>query len=132
MLADRPLTVRAGAEILTPGVFSIPYPFVRETFLRYGEEEIESWRPGVRFELVPPDDSEAVADGLGRQLLTVVSAHKPGRYPERIFYTRGWEDPTGKTFGKPRLLVATADKFRRLTKGYAHVFRLLPVAERLT
>lgn len=55
--------------------------------------------------------------------LDVVATFKPGRFPERVFYTRRWVDPDGREFGKTgRLLIATAGQFRRLLKGYRHPF----------
>ena len=104
-------------------IFEVPYPFVRETIDLHGEE-IESWRPGVGFEMVSHDDGAAFAEGLGKQIVEVVSIHKPGRFPERTFYTRKWETPSGKLFGKPGLRVKTTHAFRRLIAGYRHGFYL--------
>ena len=107
----------------------VRYPFLWEAATEMGPDgvcEIMSWRPGVRFELLPPygDDSEAIADGEGRQILTVVSVYKPGRFPARVFYTRRWRDPNGKEFGKGALRIKTLDAFRRITSGYQHEYRI--------
>ena len=51
-------------------------------------------------------------------MFMVVAAFKPGRFPTRIFFTRSFTDPDGKTFGKGALRISTLDKFRRLTRGY--------------
>lgn len=113
--------IEAGAQ------FSAPYPFVRDTYTRFdhdGPSETGTWRPGVRPEPASPEDDENVADAIGRITLTVVSTHKPGRFPMRVFFTRQWESPEGKTFGKPKLHIATVEKFRRLAAGYRHEFRL--------
>lgn len=118
---------------LTAGlVFTVPHPFVREEVSlppddpqATGLNIVMSWRPGVRFELTGPwGDSETLADGMGSQILTVVSEHKPGRFPTRVFYTRQWRSPSGKLFGKPALRIKTKDAFLRLVKGYRHDFQL--------
>jgi hypothetical protein len=46
------------------------------------------WIPGCRSVMSPPDDCEFAADGEGEMVLTVVDTFKPGKYPERVFYTR--------------------------------------------
>ena len=102
------------------------YPFRRETVVLLGEGgvyEAESWIPGVTY----PDDPYGglpVADGLGELLLTIVSLHKPGKYPERAFYVRQFRGPDGEMFGKTELRVASVRKFGRLLSGYAHPFML--------
>lgn len=105
-----------------------PYPFVREIVPDFeGTEaggEVMSWRPGTRSVYVYPDDAEAVADGMGCIVLTEVSRHKPGRYPERVFYVRSWIDPDGRRFGKGALRMTTATAFERLCKGYRHEFAM--------
>lgn len=74
-----------------------------------------------------PPDIEAVADAMGAQVITVVSVHRPGRFPTRVFYTRQWRDPDGKLFGKGNLRVLSIHHFRTLTRGYRHEFRLVQV-----
>lgn len=109
-------------------VYEIPYPFYRDKVILRDDEgshEISTWVPGVRYVFVPPDESEAVADALGAQLIDVVSRHKPGRFPERVFYTRKWRDPDGNEFGKPVLRVKTGAAFKRLVSGYRYDYRLL-------
>lgn len=103
--------------------FTTSYPFVRSTYFD-GDDLIPTWRPGVRFELLPDEGEESVADGVGEMHLHVVSTHKPGRYPERVFYIRQWRDPDGHVFGSPSLKIASIHKFRRLTAGYAFPYRL--------
>jgi hypothetical protein len=51
-------------------------------------------------------------------ILTVVETFKPGRFPTRVFYTRQFIDPDGKTFGKSRLHIVTLEKFRRISAKY--------------
>ena len=106
-----------GAEI------TAPYPFVRSEYGYLEEDGYHkelSWKPGVEVELVPPDggSGESVCDGWGSIILTVVGTFKPGRYPERVFYTRRWRAPDGREFGKGDLRVATVQKFARLAGGY--------------
>lgn len=105
------------------------YPFSRckaEVFNGTRLIEVDSWRPGVEFEPCGPhgEESEAIADGIGKMVLTEVSRHKPGKYPERVFYLRRYITPDGVEFGKPALRIAVASKFRRLCSGYAHEFEM--------
>jgi hypothetical protein len=117
-------TVTAGA------VFTVPYPYIREEvdLPPEGPEEgpvtAITWRPGVRWVQVY-DDSEAEAEGMGSMLLTVIDVHKPGRFPARVFFTRQWRDPDGKTFGKGGLRITTVPAFLRRVKGYMHEFELV-------
>lgn len=108
-------------------VFSVPYPFVRDVYNSLEEDgpvEVPTWKPGVRYVAVGPEDSEAVADAAGRMILRVVDVFKPAHYPARVFYTRQWEDPKGRVFGKKGLRIVTLEKFRRLARGYQHEFRI--------
>lgn len=113
-------------------VFRAPYPFVRVTYHEADEDgvsEVPSWAPGTRFEGMGPECGGSVADGMGEIFLTVVSVHKPGRYPTRVFFTRQWRRPDGNVFGRSALQIATLEKFRRLARGYAHEFVLRPEGE---
>ena len=106
----------------------IPYPFVREKVRLFDEDgprDAITWRPGTRYEAYCEDDSYCIADGLGFQIVTEVSRHQPApKYPERVFYTREWEDPAGRRFGKPGLHIKTAHAFKRLCGGFAYKFIL--------
>lgn len=105
--------------------FTIDYPFIRDTYQALGSEgfsDEQTWRPGVRFESVGPEDCGSVADALGSATFTVVAAYKPGRFPTRVFFTRRFRDPDGREFGKSKLHIVTLDKFRRLARGYQHPF----------
>lgn len=120
------------SEIIPGSFIEVCYPFVLEEVElppddpeATGPNKVMSWRPGIRGVLVPPDESEFVADAEGTMILTVVSTHKPGRFPERVFFTRKWRCPKGREFGKPKLHIVTAEKFRRLARGYQHEYRLL-------
>ena len=107
--------------------FEIPHPFVWE-YADVRGEKIESWRPGVRHEQDPEDpyngEGIRLADGVGKQFITVVSVHKPGRYPERVFYTREWQDPDGKKFGKHGLRMTTTAALRRRVSGYHYAYEI--------
>jgi hypothetical protein len=124
-------------DLIAGAVFRSPYPFVRTTHTEFdgdGYSEVRTWKPGVEMEQVyiPPDDcdTECVAEGVGEIILTVVSVHKPGRYPTRVFFTRRWRDPGGKEFGKNACRVATVEKFRRLSRGYYHEYVIRPLAKK--
>lgn len=118
------------------GVFTVVYPFVRcrvDVFDYSDEEsgalftEIDSWRPGTRNEMRGHGEyhyTVTEADGLGQMVLTVVSVHKPGRYPTRVFYTRKFITPDGKTFGKGTLHVCSLGKFRRISNAFQHEYEL--------
>ena len=82
------------------------------------------WTPGCRSEHLPPDDSELVADGMGKMLITVVDTFKPAHYPARVFYTRKWRDPDGNEFGKSGLHIKTCGWLTSRSAGFYHHFRL--------
>ena len=109
------------------------YPFVRYVASLVGDDgcyQTEGWRPGCTREEddigEPAYQSWAyVADGIGSMVLDVVAIFKPGRFPERVFYTRRWIDPDGREFGQTgKLRIATTGQFRRLLKGYRHQFEV--------
>ena len=106
-----------------PGqVWRMRCPFIREDVDLIdvdGPYTQKSWRPGVRYEPVPPDDAEPVSDGFGCELRTIVAVVPIPGWPTRIFYTRRYQTPNGSHFGKRRLRVTTSANFRRwTTHGY--------------
>lgn len=109
-------------------LFQVAYPFARcKVDIHDGEggtTTIDSWKPGTRAVMVYPDESEDVADGMGWMNLTEVSRHKPGKYPERVFYVRTFTDPDGRTFGKTHLRMTTAQNFKRLSTRFGYRFRM--------
>lgn len=117
-------------EIIEGAVFEIAYPFVLDDYEDIDEEgphTVKSWRPGVRYEQRTIHffgdvdvTSDAVCDGMGKQLIRVISTHKPGRFPMRVFYIRQWLTPTNRLFGKTNCRVASIAGFRNLIKGYRH------------
>lgn len=118
--------------IFTAGdAIEFPYPFIRVEFEQWNEEgsyNVPSWQPGVRYVPWGYDDSQSVADGIGKQMINVISIHKPGKYPERVFYTRRWETPDGKLFGKHKLMAKTTPAFRKLVSGYEYKYELIKAA----
>lgn len=49
--------------------YEVECPFVRDTYTEFdaeGPAEVPTWKPGVDWEMCAPDDSEAVADGIGK------------------------------------------------------------------
>jgi hypothetical protein len=109
-------------------LIQVAYPFARcKVDIHDGEGgtiQIDSWKPGTRSVFVYPDDSEDVADGMGWMNLAEVSRHKPGKYPERVFYVRTFTDPDGRTFGKTHLRMTTAQNFKRLSARFNYRFRM--------
>jgi hypothetical protein len=106
-------------------IIEVPnYPFVRTEYHgcdAEGPYTDEVWRPGCNQE-TDEDGTDFTADDTGTMLLTVVSAHKPGRFPERTFFTRRWRDPDGREFGSYKLRMTTTQAFKQLCKGYRHSF----------
>jgi hypothetical protein len=116
--------------------FAVPYPFSRDTYTVHDTDEetftsteVPTWRPGTR-----PDEGatycDAVADGMGAMLITVVSVHKPGKFPTRVFFTRRWRDPDGREFGKGKLHIRSQAQFRFLIGGFRYDFEMADKAAR--
>ena len=108
--------------------YTVKYPFCRCKHAYYAEDgggEIDSWRPGTSHGPPSPySDTDLYADAEGTMTLTVIGRYKPAHYPERVFYTRQFMSPDGKAFGKPKLLIATAAKFNRISKRYGYPYRI--------
>lgn len=121
-------------EITAGAIHRVRYPFHRDTFTAFDEDggaTVSTWIPGTRNEPAPPygEDFESVADGMGFMHLHVVSLHKPGKYPERVFYVRKWEAPDGHQFGKGALRMTTLGAFRQLLHGYRFPYTITPQTE---
>ena len=113
--------IESGAE------FEVDFPFYLGIHVRHdieGSWPDETWIPGCKSEFLPPDDTELVANGVGKMILSVVDIHKPGKYPERVFYTRRWIDPEGNEFGSSKLHITTTPTFKRRADSYYHEFRI--------
>ena len=119
--------------IVIGAVIEVAHPFILEEYNGLdvdGPFTTKSWRPGVRMEQTGPEDFDPFADGVGTQIVTVVSKHKPGKWPERVFYTRRWRAPNGSEFGKTKMRITTVQAFRTLIKGYRHHYQMAePPAE---
>lgn len=118
---------------MNPGdVFTIVYPFVMDSVWidpETGAPE-DSWRPGTTEQYIDPfGGTDTFAHGEGTCTYTVVSTHKPGTYPLRVFYTREYTDPDGHTFGSGKLQVHSLTHFRRLIKGYRQEYQIGRAAE---
>jgi hypothetical protein len=115
------MNVEAGKE------YRVKFPFCMAHWEDFSSGELEAkecWRPGVK-SIPVYDDFEDVAEAEGEMVLTVVDIHKPGRFPERVFYTRRWVDPDGNEFGKNKLHITTTPTFKRRAAGYYHEYRVL-------
>jgi len=109
--------------------YRVKYPFImaEHTTVDTDGQPVctECWRPGTKERFVPPDDTEAIADDEGAMLLTIVDIHKPGRYPERVFYTRKWEDPDGGVFGATKLHITTTPAFKRRATAFYYPYKVV-------
>lgn len=103
-------------------VIQFSYPFVREEL---DNAQPRNWKPGTRI-IEHGSHQTAEADAIGQQIVTVVSVHKPGKFPVRVFFTRKWRDPSGKVFGKNNLRILAQSAFSGLIRGFRHEFDLLP------
>ena len=101
--------------------YEVRYPFVRCTFTNFDEDgpfDDEGWRPGFEFSANKSEEgADPAADKWGKVFYSVIDVHKPGKFPTRVFYTRSWEDPDGRRFGKGTLRMVTLEKFNRMLKG---------------
>ncbi len=102
--------------------YEVECPFFLEPYTEMNEDGYStslSWRPGIKWEAYSPEDAEPVCHGIGMVQYTIVSIHKlPRPYPPRVFFTRRFVSPDGRSFGKGRLHVMTSDAFRRRLKAY--------------
>lgn len=106
-------------------VFTVIYPFIHDTVSLFDGEDyadMPTWKPGVKFEWIGPEDTGAMADAEGKMILVVEDVLKPGRFPWRVFFTRKYVNPDGKEFGKSRLHIVTLEKFRRIASGYRYPY----------
>lgn len=106
--------------------YPVEYPFCRDKVTLCDEEgsaQVDTWRPGTR-QHATEFSYWTEADAMGEMILTVVSIHRPGDYPTRVFFTRRWKDPDGKIFGKQKLQVKSKAAFKRMLRGYRHEYTL--------
>jgi hypothetical protein len=120
------------SEIEIGKTYEVAFPFVRDTYDAYDADsegvsayKAPTWRPGVDYEMCAPDDTEAVADGVGKMLLSVVSVHHlPKPYAARVFFVREWINPDGKRFGKKQLRIMGGAAFIHRASGYWLEYRM--------
>lgn len=109
---------------MEPGTeFKVPYPFILTTGYECDEEGpsyFPSWKPGTEEIPAGPEGSEMVYHGVGSMVLTVVATFKPKGWPTRVFYTRKWIDPQGRTFGKNGLRITTLGYFNQMKRGFRY------------
>lgn len=118
-------------EIKADQTFIVDYPFYIEDGALLDMDEDgpvigKSWRPGAECTGECPyrGVDEWYANGMGKVIYKAVSIHKPGKYPERVFYTRQYKDPRGKIFGKTNLHITTTQNFKKLLNGYRYDYIL--------
>ncbi len=121
---------------------AVDFPFVRTVGQRYcddrstgPDDRFLSWRPGIDWQpsgspyAYGDEEHGAVANGMGKILLTEIDRHElPKPYQARVFYTRQWQDPDGRVYGKKQLRIITAGGFTSLCNGWRHEFALDPDA----
>ena len=110
--------------------YKIKFPFVREDYTGPVDGkfigEHKTWRPGTRVEYGDFEfaDEAWFADGEGFMVIEELGAFKPGRFAERTFYLRRFIDPSGREFGKGKVLIIASGAFKRMLKGYRHTYQL--------
>ncbi len=90
----------------------------------FGQRTVKSWRPGIRWIPVSPDDSEPDSDGEGVEVRTIASYVEIAGEVPRILYRRHWVDPDGKVFGNPKMRMTTPSAFSAWindTAGYRYL-----------
>lgn len=123
-LASGAASAAAGLSIAVGSVFEVDCPFIRAPFESYDEDgpyRILSWRPGAIWEVYGPygDDAALRAHGMGKVRYKVIAVcPMPRPYPTRVFFTRKWTNPDGRTFGTSKLHVMTREAFKRRTVSY--------------
>lgn len=112
------------SEFSADRIFKVKFPFVTTSWTEMtadGPEPHASWKPGTEFvEDGPEGEGNLHCHAEGWMVLTVIDTFKPGRFPERVFYTRQWIDPDMRVFGATKLHMATVEKFRRISRRYLH------------
>jgi hypothetical protein len=123
------------SEIEPGATFTALYPFTRtevELWDTDGLSTVPSWRPGARAQVYTGPDSAAPAcHAEGQAEYHVISRHKPGRFPERVFYTRVFITPGGFRFDGPKsraLRWATVAQFKRMIAGHPFDYVVEPDA----
>ena len=113
------VSVNATRDVMAGFVLTMPYPFLRtvwEAFDPNGSGPELSWKPGCEHKMfMGYEDAieRTQAHGVGAVSYTVIDVYQPPRpYPKRVFYTRKWTDPDGRSFGKSNLRLTTYQAFQ--------------------
>lgn len=110
------------SDIRVGETYIVACPFLRQAYRRFDEDGgyVElSWRPGIKWQNIGPEDCSPVAHGWGMVEYRVIDIHKPPHpYPARVFFVRQWVDPSGRRFGHNKLRIMTVDALRRRTRSY--------------
>lgn len=114
---------------MNAGIWEVEFPFVRVDYTPPPDEEgpsgpVKTWKPGTVYACASPSEEFQLAEGVGLMRLVEVSRHKPGKFPERVFYTRSFVDPGGREFGNRRLRMTTRVAFERMCRGYRVPYRV--------
>jgi hypothetical protein len=130
-----PVIPPRGVWPLQPGeVYTLRFPFKRGEFDPYPDYEDPAsgalfCAPKKQPTWVPGWDGGADqygehqwCDGWGLEVRAVVGVFRPGHYPERCFYTRSWQDPDGRVFGRKGLRVIPSRDFRSWARGSRYRF----------
>ncbi len=120
-------------DITENAVIEVTYPFIRTTYDSYDELEgthakLPTWQAGVGgmdFNGYSGTFRAFGANAEGQMILTIVSIHKPGKYPERIFYTRQYRDPDGKIYGKTNLKIMATRSLKRYFKWFGEPYEIV-------
>lgn len=91
-----------------------PTPFLIEDRVlhdAFGERTVKSWRPGIRWVPVAPDDSDPDWDDDGYEVRTISAYVEIKGETSRILYRRHWIGPDGKEFGKRTMQMTTPSAF---------------------
>jgi len=115
---------KSSVDIKEGDVFEIDYPFSRTVYLDQEGGESQTWNPKPYYIQTQYDEGVLMADANGKCVLTVVSVHRPGKFPTRVFYTRKFINPDGATFGKSKLIIKTVGVFRKYSAGYMEVYKI--------
>lgn len=88
------------------------------------EFETERWRPGAWDKETCGEDVKSYANAVGKVRFTVVSIHRPPGYPTRVFYTRQFFLPDGKSYASGSLKNSVISKFRRDVRAFPFAYEI--------
>ncbi len=112
--------------------YSRNHPFTRCIVTGWDELEGKTykekrWRPGAwATEYLQPDDACQAAHSEGECIFRVKGEYKPGRYPNRIFFTQQFIDPDGNTMKESYLRIKTQSAFLNQVKKFPFEYSIIP------